>query len=64
MIFLLKLYNEFKIPREQRSELLVVANGSTVLWAQKIGVSMQGEVKPGYTKKAVQILGDSRGEFQ
>lgn len=59
-----KLYNEFKIPREQRSELLVVANGSTVLWAQKIGVSMLGEVKPGYTKKAVQILGDSRGEFQ
>lgn len=57
-----KLYNELKIPREQRNALLVVANGSTVLWAQKIGVSMQGKVEPDYTEKAVRILGDSRGE--
>ncbi len=59
-----KLYNEIKIPREQRGKLLVVANDSTVLWAQKIGVSMQGEVKPGHTKKAVKILEKNRGDVQ
>lgn len=37
-----KLQNELKIPKELRDESLVVANDSTVLWAEHIGVSAQG----------------------
>ena len=39
-----KLQNELKIPAEKRDNALVVANGSTVLWAEYIGVSAQGAV--------------------
>ncbi len=39
-----KLQNEMKIPAELREKSLVVANGSTVLWAEHIGVSVHGEV--------------------
>ncbi len=39
-----KLQNELKIPKEKRADTLVVANGSTVLWAEYIGVSAYGEV--------------------
>lgn len=39
-----KLFNEMKIPAEQRDRLLVVANDSTVLWIQGIGTSEQGKV--------------------
>ncbi len=39
-----KLMNEMKIPTEKRSSLLLVANGSTVLWLQGVGVSKQGMV--------------------
>lgn len=39
-----KLQNELKIPKEKRENALVVANGSTVLWAEYIGASAQGEV--------------------
>lgn len=39
-----KLFIELKIPREQRDKLLVVANGSQVLYVEKIGVSKQGRV--------------------
>ncbi len=39
-----KLQNELKIPAELRGSSLVVAQGSTVLWAEHIGVSAQGTV--------------------
>lgn len=34
-----KLFNELKIPREKRDGMLVIANGSEVLWIEDIGVS-------------------------
>lgn len=37
-----KLQNELKIPAELRNYALVAAQGSTVLWAEYIGVSAQG----------------------
>lgn len=37
-----KLLNELKIPAEKRSSLLLVADGSTVLWLEGVGVSEQG----------------------
>ena len=37
-----KLQNELKIPAEKRGTNLVVATGSTVLWAEDIGASVQG----------------------
>ncbi len=40
-----KLLNELKIPAEKRSSLLVVANSSTVLWIEGIGVCEQAKVK-------------------
>ena len=39
-----KLLNELKIPAEKRSQLLLVANGSTVLWLQGVGVSKHGRI--------------------
>ncbi len=39
-----KLQNELKIPAELRSNSLVVAKGSVVLWAEHIGVSALGAV--------------------
>lgn len=37
-----KLQNELKIPAELRERSLVIAHGSTVLWAEHIGVSEDG----------------------
>lgn len=39
-----KLLNELKIPQEKRSSVLLVANGSTVLWLQGVGVSKHARV--------------------
>lgn len=39
-----KLQNELKIPAEIRRASLVIATGSTVLWAEDIGVSCQGAI--------------------
>ncbi|MBQ8000243.1 MAG: tRNA lysidine(34) synthetase TilS [Ruminococcus sp.] len=39
-----KLQNELKIPAERRKDTLVIATGSTVLWAEDIGVSAQGAI--------------------
>ncbi|MDD6848421.1 MAG: tRNA lysidine(34) synthetase TilS [Oscillospiraceae bacterium] len=47
-----KLFNEMKIPAESRNNLLLVANGSTVLWIEGIGVSAQGICKD---KKGIKI---------
>ncbi len=38
-----KLLNELKIPAEKRSNLLVVANGSKVLWIEGVGTSKDGK---------------------
>ena len=38
-----KLLNELKIPRELRDTILVVADGSTVLWIEGIGTSAQAK---------------------
>lgn len=38
-----KLQNELKIPKEKRHDALVVAKGSSVLWAEHIGVSALGK---------------------
>ena len=38
-----KLQNEMKIPKEVRSASLVIADGTTVLWAEHIGASLQGK---------------------
>lgn len=39
-----KLFNELKIPAEKRPSVLLVANDSTVLWIEGIGVSKQARV--------------------
>ncbi|MGN0452903.1 MAG: tRNA lysidine(34) synthetase TilS [Ruminococcus sp.] len=57
-----KLQNELKIPAEKRDKLLLVANGSTVLWAEGIGTSLQGEVDD-KDKKGIYIE-VSKGEIQ
>lgn len=38
-----KILNEQKIPAELRDELLVLAKGSTVLWCECIGASLEGQ---------------------
>ena len=38
-----KLLNELKIPRELRDTILLVANGSTVLWIEGVGTSAQAK---------------------
>lgn len=37
-----RLMNELHIPAEQRDRLVLVADGSTVLWCERIGASAQG----------------------
>ena len=39
-----KLLNEMKIPRELRDHLIVIAQGSTVLWLQGVGTSKQAQI--------------------
>lgn len=43
-----KLFNEMKIPREKRDSLLVVADGSAVLWIEGIGTSKQAQIGSDY----------------
>ena len=43
-----KLFNELKIPREKRDNLIVIADGSTVLWIQGTGTSKQAQIPEGY----------------
>ncbi len=50
-----KLQNELKIPAELRNTALVAAQGSTVLWAEYIGVSAQGAVSAD-TKEGIYIF--------
>ena len=44
-----KLFNEIKIPREERDNLIVIADGSTVLWIQGTGTSKQAQIPEGYS---------------
>lgn len=37
-----KVLNELKIPSEQRDKILILAVGSTVMWCENVGVSIQG----------------------
>ncbi len=37
-----KLLNELKIPQEKRDSLVLISDGSTVLWCEEVGVSKQG----------------------
>lgn len=39
-----KLFNEYKIPREQRGKILLLAQGSEVLWIDGFGVSLNAAV--------------------
>lgn len=38
-----KVFNEQKIPSEMRDRLLLLAVSDTVLWCEKLGVSLQGK---------------------
>lgn len=38
-----KVFNEQKIPCELRDDIILLCNGSTVLWCEKLGFSKQGE---------------------
>lgn len=51
-----KLLNEEKIPSELRDNLLVVANGSTILWCELIGTSSDGMIDDN-TNKAFIVEG-------
>jgi tRNA(Ile)-lysidine synthase len=44
-----KLMNELKIPRERRDGLLLVAQGSVVLWLEGVGTSQQANMEPSYS---------------
>ena len=50
-----KVFNEQKIPSEMRDRLLLLAVSNTVLWCEKLGVSLQGKAddteKPKITHK-------------
>ena len=39
-----KALNEQKIPAEQRDSLLLLCEGSTVLWCEALGFSKQGKI--------------------
>ncbi len=45
-----KLQNELKIPSELRQASLVIADGTTVLWAENVGVSLQGTPADDFAK--------------
>ena len=43
-----KLFNELKIPREQRGSIPLIAQGCTVLWIEGIGTSKQAQIPDDY----------------
>lgn len=49
-----KLLNEAKAPKEQRDSLLLVANGSTVLWLEGFGTAQQASINK-ETKSFIEI---------
>lgn len=57
-----KLQNEQKIPKEKREDALVIADGSTVLWAEYIGVSAQAAMHSGTAKGIyIEIINKEEG---
>jgi len=50
-----KLFNEMKIPREKRDGILLIANGSTVLWLGCVGASKQAQVDPAVHREVYSI---------
>ena len=40
-----KLFIEMKIPREERDGIIMLADGSEILWIEGIGVSEKSSVK-------------------
>lgn len=50
-----KLMNELKIPSELRDNLLVVADGSTILWCEAIGYSSEGAALNKQNKLKIQV---------
>lgn len=50
-----KLFNELHIPRERRDSLLLVAEGSRVLWLEGVGVSEDARIDPADPVSAVYI---------
>lgn len=53
-----KLQNEMKIPKEERELSLVIADGSCILWAEHIGVALQGLCQEN-TKEGILIRVDA-----
>lgn len=51
-----KLFSEAKIPSEKRDSVIVVANGSDVLWAQNFGVSQMAAVTQDTKKVAIIVI--------
>ena len=49
-----KVFNEQKIPSEIRDRLLLLAVSDTVLWCERLGVSLQG--KPDDTENLLMII--------
>ena len=49
-----KVFNEQKIPSEMRDRLLLLAVSNTVLWCEKLGVSLQGKADD--TEKTEKLL--------
>ena len=49
-----KVFNEQKIPSEMRDRLLLLAVSNTVLWCEKLGVSLQGKTDD--TEKTEKLL--------
>jgi tRNA(Ile)-lysidine synthase len=54
-----KLMNELKIPRERRDSLLLVAEGSTVLWIEGVGTSEQAYMEPSFNGEVYYIHKDN-----
>lgn len=50
-----KLMNELKIPSELRDNLLVLADGSTILWCESIGFSSEGAALNKQNKLKIQV---------
>lgn len=56
-----KLMNELKVPKEQRDSLILLADGSSVLWIENIGVCEGAKVSP-RTKRVLVINCDTKFE--
>lgn len=58
-----KLFNEEKIPTKERDKILMLANGSNILWVEGQGVSSEAKVKES-TKKVILIFEEETNNAQ